>query len=97
MTKDNSNITETQRILNVLRIDIEKIQRMGNQGTILLARKILPTKRPDEKQLSVEETFIGFMQQADQQVQGLMFLEEVFKSHIKIMKENNKITKSKKK
>lgn len=90
MTKDNSNITKTQRIIDHLRRERETLTLIGEQGALVIARKQLPNIKQDENTLSVEESFIAAIQQLDAQVNGILFLEEVFKSHIKIMKETNK-------
>jgi len=90
MTKDNANITETQRVLDHLRREREEQVRLGSQGALILARKELPDTIVEEGQLTVEQTFIAYLQTVDQQVQNIMFLEEVYKSHIKLMKENDK-------
>jgi hypothetical protein len=91
LTKDNSNITKTQRVIDHLRREREALTLIGEQGALILARKQLPNTKQDENTLSVEESFIAAIQQFDAQVNGILFLEEVFKSHIKIMKENDKV------
>lgn len=96
MTKDISNITKTQRVLDTIRMEIKKYQLIGEQGMLIIAREELPRTKVDD-QLSVEESFLGILSQIDSQLNNLIFLEEVYKSHIKIMKETNKVTESVKK
>lgn len=84
---NESNIKKTERILQKLSEDKKKATLLGEQGMLVLARKLLPTDKPVEGELSVEEQFIGIMQSLDQQVQSISFLEEVFSIHLSKMKE----------
>lgn len=90
LTRDNSNITKTQRVLDHLKRERENRQLIGDQGSIILARKLLPTERIDDNTYSPEEIFISYLTNLDEEVQNIMFLEEVFKSHIKNMHESFK-------
>ena len=92
MTKDNANITKTQRILDTIRMEIKKYQLIGEQGMLIIAREELPKEIVEEGKPTVEQSFMAILQQIDSQVNNLIFLEEVYKSHIKIMKETNKVS-----
>lgn len=69
-----ANIKQTERILDDLERERKKIQRMGAQGAIIIARELI-----------TDDAFANFynsMEMEDQRLQNIMFLEEVFRIHL---------------
>jgi hypothetical protein len=77
-----ANIKQTERILDDLERERKKIQRMGAQGAIIIARELITD--------DAFENFYNSMEMEDQRLQNIMFLEEVFRIHLDNMKGKRK-------
>ncbi len=68
-----TDIQETKIVLSDIRKEIAKVKRLGNQGVLIVGKKVIPDTTILE----------SYLKDLDQQLNNLYYLEEVYTLHLK--------------